>query len=318
MTAYIIRRLIQSVIVLFLVSIIVFFAMRFLPGDPIMMLVTRNTYQTLDPEQVELLRHQAGLDRPVIVQYFSWLGGVLHGDFGHSIIDKTDVMREVTQRIPVTLYLGLLAFIVGMVIGIPAGVISAVRRGKWLDNIITTIANIGITVPAFWLGYMLMYLFYLKLGWLPAMGYTSPFENFWLSIRQAVMPVICLSTAFIAQNARQTRSSVLEVLSQDYVRTAKSKGLKERVIIMKHVLKNSLIPVVTLSGVGLGQILGGSVLIETVFVIPGMGLLAVSSVNNHDYPYVQAVVMVIAVAVLLINLIVDISYGWLDPRIRYR
>jgi peptide/nickel transport system permease protein len=318
MTGHIIRRLIQSVIVIFLVTVVVFSAMRFLPGDPIMMLVTRTTYQTITPERIDELRHEAGLDKPVVNQYFNWLGGVLHGDFGHSILDKTDVMREVKQRIPVTLHLGILAFIVGMIIGIPAGVISAVRRGKWADTFITAIANLGITVPSFWLGYLLMYWLALKAGWLPIMGYTSPFEDFWLGTRQLVMPVICLSAAFIAQNARQTRSSVLEVLHQDYIRTAWSKGLGEQTVIMKHVLKNSLIPVVTLSGVGLGQILGGTVLIETVFVIPGMGLLAVSSINNHDYPYVQAVVMVVAVAVVLVNLIVDISYGWLDPRIRYR
>jgi peptide/nickel transport system permease protein len=313
-----IRRLVQAVIVLFLISAIVFFAMRLLPGDPIFMLITPESAGEFTVQQLDELRHQYGLDKPILAQYFDWLGGVFRGDLGDSILSKTPVYREIIRRIPVTLQLGVLAFIIGIVIGIPAGIICAVRRGKWLDTAVTVLANIGITIPIFWLGIILMYFFGLYLKWLPVMGYTSPFQDFWLNLKQIIMPVICLAVFPIAAIARQTRTSMLEVMQQDYIRTAWSKGLSERVVVTKHALKNGLIPVVTLLGMALSQVIGGSVLIETVFVIPGMGLLAVSSVINQDYPYVQAVILIIAISVLLINFIVDVSYGWLDPRIRYQ
>jgi len=317
MTTYIIRRLIQAVIVLVLVTAFVFFAMRLLPGDPIRMLVSRNMEQKYSEEEVQALRHQYGLDRPLIVQYGDWLSDVVRGDLGVSILERVPVTEQIARRTPITLHLGVLAFIISIIIGIPAGVISAVRRGKWIDTVITTLANLGITVPVFWLGVILMYFFGLYLGWLPIMGYTSPFEDFWLSTKQLVMPVICLALFGIAGNARQTRSAMLEVMGQDYIRTAWSKGLRERVIIMRHSIKNGIIPVVTLFGAGIGQILGGSVLIETVFAIPGMGRLALTAVTNQDYTYVQAIILIIAVMTLLANLLVDLSYGWLDPRIRY-
>ncbi|MBN1189087.1 MAG: ABC transporter permease [Dehalococcoidales bacterium] len=317
MSTYIIRRFIQSVIVLILVSLIVFTAMRLLPGDPILMLITREASQEFTIQQLEDLRHQYGLDKPIIVQYFDWLGGVVRGDLGYSILSKAPVTREIMRRVPITLHLGLLAFILGIVIGVPAGVICAVRRGKWVDTLVTIFANVGITIPVFWLGIILMYAFGLHFKWLPVMGYTSPFQDFWLNLKQIIMPVICLAVFPVAGIARQTRTSMLEVMQQDYIRTAWAKGLRERVIVVKHALKNGLIPVVTLSGMALSQIIGGSVLVETVFVIPGMGLLAISSVTSQDYPYVQAIIFIIAIAVLLVNFIVDISYGWLDPRIRY-
>jgi len=317
MTTYIIRRLIQAVIVLVLVTAFVFFAMRLLPGDPIRMLVSRNMEQKYSEEEVQALRHQYGLDRPLIVQYGDWLSDVVRGDLGVSILERVPVTEQIARRTPITLHLGVLAFIISIIIGIPAGVISAVRRGKWIDTVITTLSNLGITVPVFWLGVILMYFFGLYLGWLPIMGYTSPFEDFWLSTKQLVMPVICLALFGIAGNARQTRSAMLEVMGQDYIRTAWSKGLRERVIIMRHSIKNGIIPVVTLFGAGIGQILGGSVLIETVFAIPGMGRLALTAVTNQDYTYVQAIILIIAVMTLLANLLVDLSYGWLDPRIRY-
>lgn len=317
MSTYIIRRLIHAVSVIFLVTIIVFFTMRLLPGDPILLLVTATEQQEYTQEQIDRLRHEFGLDKPLVVQYFDWIGGVLKGDMGTSILNRQPVMKELARRLPITLYLGGLAFIIGHLIGVPAGVISAVRRGTWLDNTITTLANLGITVPNFWLGIMLMYAFGLYLGWLPIMGFTSPFEDFWMSTRQIIMPVFCLAIFPIAGSARQARSSMLEVMGQDYIRTAASKGLKERVIIVRHALKNGLIPILTLAGMGIPIILGGSVFIETVFVIPGLGRLAVGSVINQDYPYVQGVTLLIAVTVVLSNLIVDLAYGWLDPRVRY-
>jgi peptide/nickel transport system permease protein len=317
MISYILRRFIQSIVVLLLVSIIVFFAMRLLPGDPIRMLITANNTESFSEEQIAQVRHDHGLDRPMIVQYFSWLGGVLHGDLGNSILQKEPVKGEILRRIPITLHLGALAFIFGLVIGVPVGVISAVRRGTWLDTLVTTLSNLGITIPSFWLGIMLTYVFSLHLNWLPVMGYTSPFTDFWLNTRQLVMPVFCLALFPIASTARQTRSSMLEVMRQDYIRTAWSKGLSEKVIISQHALKNGLIPIVTLAGMGVPMIVGGAVLIETVFNIPGMGRLAVTSVLNQDYPYVQGLVLVISGAVLLANFAVELTYGWLDPRIRY-
>lgn len=317
MTTYIIRRLIMAVIVLIIVSLLVFVAMRMLPGDPIRMLVTQSEQQEFTEQQIQELRHQFGLDRPLMVQYFSWIGGIFHGDLGVSILHRAPVAQEIIRRLPITLHLGLTAFVVGILIGIPAGVICAIRRGKWIDTLVTTLANLGITVPAFWLGVMLIYLFGLYLRWLPVQGYTSPFDNLALSAKGLVMPVVCLALFPIASNARQARSSMLEVMRQDYIRTAWSKGLKEQVIIIRHALKNGLIPIITLAGMGLSMIIGGSVIVETVFNIPGMGRLAVTSVLNQDYPYVQGIILMVATFILLINLLVDLAYGWLDPRIRY-
>jgi peptide/nickel transport system permease protein len=221
------------------------------------------------------------------------------------------------ERFPVTLHLGLLAWIVGATFGILAGLLAAVRRGKWVDKVVTPLTYIGVTIPVFWLGILLIYAFGLKLNWLPIVGYTSPLDDFWLSTKQVIMPVICLAVFGLAANARQTRSSMLEVIQQDYIRTAWSKGLRERTIITRHAMKNSLIPVITLMGMGVGIIFGGSVLVETVFAIPGVGRLLVSSIFGQDYVVVQAITLVIAVIVLVVNLIVDISYGWFDPRIRH-
>jgi peptide/nickel transport system permease protein len=317
MINYIIRRLVMAVVVLLIVSIMVFVAMRLLPGDPIRMLVTQSEQQEFTEQQIAQLRHEFGLDKPLMVQYFDWVGGIFHGDLGTSILHRAPVSQEIVRRIPITLHIGLLSFVIGLIIGIPFGIVCAVRRGTWIDTFVTTLSNIGITVPVFWLGIMMIYLFGLYLRWLPVMGYTSPFDNFWLSTRQLVMPVICLALFPIASTARQTRSSMLEVMRQDYIRTAWSKGLSERLIIMRHALKNGLIPIATLSGMGLSMIVGGSVLVETVFNIPGMGRLAVTSVLNQDYPYVQGIILLVSTFILLCNLLVDISYGWLDPRIRY-
>lgn len=317
MTAFLAQRLIQAIIVLFLVTIIVFFAMRLLPGDPILMLLLSTEVEEITEEQLTQLRHKYGLDKPLIIQYFDWLGGVFHGDLGASILQKIPVSGELMRRLPITLHLGLLAFVLSAVIGIPAGIICAIRRGTWIDTVVTIIANVGITVPIFWLGIVLIYFFALYLGWLPVMGYTSPFDDFWMSTRQIIMPVICMAVFPIASAARQTRSSMLEVMHRDYIRTAWSKGVRERVVVIKHALKNALIPVITLKGMSLSMIIGGSVLIETVFNIPGMGRLAVASVVNQDYQYVQGIILIVAVVVVLGNLLVDIINGWLDPRIRY-
>jgi peptide/nickel transport system permease protein len=215
------------------------------------------------------------------------------------------------------LHLGITSFVIANIVGIAMGVVAATRRGSWIDTLVTGISNLGITIPVFWLGLLMMYVFGLKLGWLPIAGYTSPFDDFWMSTKQLVMPVACLAITSLAGTARQTRSSMLEVIRQDYIRTAWSKGLRERVIVFRHALKISLIPVITLMGIGVGMIFGGSVLVETVFAIPGIGRLLATSIFNQDYTVIQSGTLVISVIIVLVNLIVDISYGWFDPRIRY-
>jgi len=316
-SGFIVHRLIQTVFVLILVSLIVFVVMRFLPGDPILLYLSEDQVRNFTPQQIAEVRAQFGLDKPVMVQYVDWMRGLFRGDFGISMSYRIPVWEEISRRLPITFYLGSIAFVVSILLGIPMGLIAAVRRGKWSDTVATLLANLGITLPVFWLGILMIYLFGLYLRWLPTFGYTSPFENFWLSTRQAIMPVICLTIFATASSARQTRSAMLEVIQQDYIRTAWAKGLKERVIILRHALKNSLIPVVTLKGISLRNIFGGSVLVETVFNVPGMGRLAVDAMMSRDYAIVQGVILIIAVVVCLANLIVDISYSWLDPRIRY-
>jgi len=300
-----------------LVSLIVFFAMRLLPGDPILLLVTSNQRGEYTQEQIEKLRHDYGLDRPIIVQYVDWAGGALHGDLGRSILNRQPVTQEIEKRFGISLHLALLSFVIGNLIGIPLGILAAVRRGTWIDNLVTVFSNLGITVPNFWLAMIFLYLFGLHFRLLPTMGYTSPFTDFWLNTKQLIMPIACLALFPLAGTARQARSSLLEVMHQDYIRTAWSKGLRERTIVLRHALRNGIIPVVTLAGMHLSIIIGGEAFIETVFNIPGMGRLLVTAVNNQDYPYVQGVVLLIAIIVVLVNLLVDLAYGWLDPRVRY-
>lgn len=318
MTTFIIRRLVQSVFVLILVTLVVFFVIRLLPGDPIVIYMAQNAnVQAMPPEMVAELRHKFGLDQPIMVQYFNWAKNIFRGEFGESIYYHQDVGVLMRERFPVTLHIGLTALIAGAVLGILAGLIAAVRRDSWADKIITPLSYVGITIPVFWLGMLMIYVFGLRLNWLPISGYTSPTVDFWQSTKQIIMPAACLAAFGIAANARQMRSAVLEVVRQDYIRTAWAKGLRERVIIFRHVLKNSLIPVLTLMGIGVGVIFGGSVLEEMVFAIPGVGRLLVTSIFGQDYVVVQSITFVIAVVVLLANLAVDISYGWFDPRIRY-
>ena len=318
MTTYIIRRLLQSLVVLIFVTLIVFFVMRLLPGDPLLIYVAQSAQlEAMPPEVLEQMRAEFGLDKPIIIQYVNWVWNLLHGDFGTSIFYREKVSNLMLERFPVTLHLGLLSLVLGAFFGVLIGLLAAVRRGRVMDRVITPLTYFGLTIPVFWLGILLIYIFGLKLRLLPIAGYTSPMDNLWLSTRQSVMPVICLAVFGLAANARQMRSSMLETIQQDYIRTAWSKGLSEPWIIFKHAMKNSLIPVITLMGIGVGMIFGGSVLVETVFAIPGVGSLLVSSIFGQDYVVVQAITLVIAVVVLMVNLLVDISYGWFDPRIRY-
>ena len=318
MTTYIIRRLIQALAVLILMTLIVFFVMRLLPGDPLIIYVAQTAeLEAMPPEMLDELRHEFGLDKPVMVQYVNWILGIFRGDFGTSIFYREKVSKLMLERFPVTLHLGVLALILGAIIGILAGLLAAVRRGKWVDKVVTPLTYVGITIPVFWLGILMIYAFGLKLGWLPIFGYTSPLDNFGLSVRQLIMPVICLAVFGLASNTRLMRSSMLEVIRQDYIRTAWAKGLRERTIVTRHAMKNGFIAVITLIGMGVGHIFGGSVLVETVFAIPGIGRLLVTAIFGQDYVVVQAITLIIGIVVLMVNLLVDLCYGWFDPRIRY-
>lgn len=318
MTTYIIRRLLMAVITLWLVTLVVFFVLRLLPGDPLTIFLGQSaTSGNVTAEQLAKLRIEYGLDKPLVVQYLTWLFGIFRGNLGQSIHYHEQVSTLMLERFPITLHIGLVAFVLEAVIGILLGLVAAVRRGTWIDTAATATANLLVTLPQFWLGLLLMYFFGLKLGWLPIAGYTSPFANFWMSTKQIIMPVICLAIWGLAINARQMRSAMLEVIRQDYVRTAWSKGLRERTIMLRHALKPSLIPVMTLLGVSISMVFGGSVIVETVFAIPGVGRLLVSSIFAQDYVVIQSGTLVIAAIIVLVNLIVDVSYGWIDPRIRY-
>jgi len=317
MIAYIVRRLIIALFILILVTVITFLALRLLPGDPIYMFISSDQYNQFTDEQIQQMRKEYGLDKSIPLQYVDWVSGILRGDYGTSITQHKTVTDLLIERVPVTMHLGILTFIIYNLIGIPAGIICATRRGSWIDTVVTVLANIGITAPVFWLGILMIYTFGLYLKWLPIYGYTSPFTDFVLSTKQVIMPIFCLAIFPIASTTRLARSSMLEVMRQDYIRTAWSKGLRERSVVLKHALKNSLITVVTMEGMGIAMIFGGSVLIETVFNIPGMGRLMVTGVLSHDYPVVQGILLIIATIIILSNLFIDLSYGWLDPRVRY-
>jgi peptide/nickel transport system permease protein len=317
MGAFIIRRILQMILVLLIISVIVFLMLRLLPGDPILMYLSQQDATTVTQEEVDKIRHDVGLDRPLYVQYFDWLGKSLRGDLGNSIIHRGKVMDDVKKRLPITLHLGLLAFLMSIIIGIPLGIITAVRRGKWIDTVLTSFGNLGNSLPNFWVGVLLIYLFGYKFDLLPIYGYTSPFIDFGKNLQEIIMPVFALSIPGIASGIRMTRSSMLEVLRQDYIRTAWSKGLSEKVVIFSHALKNGLIPIITMKGMTLRMIIGGSVFIETVFSIPGMGRLAVEGLFSQDYAVVQACLLILGTMTMIINFFIDLSYGWLDPRVRY-
>jgi peptide/nickel transport system permease protein len=318
MVTYLIHRVIQALFVVIIVSLLVFFSLRLMPGDPILMYLSSNEMTESTPEEIAAIRHEFGLDQPIFVQYVRWLGKVLTGDLGMSIIQRSSVSAEIARRLPITLYLGFFSFIFMLLIGVPFGVISAIRRGKWVDTVATLLANFGITVPIFWLGILLIYFIGLKLKWLPIFGYTSPFKDLGMNLQQIIMPVLCLSIFGTAAIARQSRSSMLEVIHQEYIRTAWSKGLREGVIIRRHALKNGLIPVITLLGLVVRNLIGGSVIVETLFNIPGVGRFAVTGLLTQDYAVVEGVILVISLVITSINLLIDISYGWIDPRIRLK
>jgi len=312
-TTFIIRRLIQTIAVLLIVTMVSFLLLHLTPGDPAAAML--GTDATM--EQIKALQKELWLDRPIAVQYLHWLSNALHGDLGVSIMFRDPMINMFAARLPITLYLSAIALILSTILGISAGIICAIRRGGILDQLVSLSANIGIAIPVFWLGILGVYALGYRLGWLPIQGWTSPFDNLTESLKCSIMPVILLAIPGVAVLARQTRSSMLEVVHQDYIRTAFAKGLNEKLVILRHALKNALIPVVTLLGLQVRILVGGSVLTETVFNIPGMGRLLVAGALNKDFLIVQGGVLLIGTLVCLVNLLVDISYGWLDPRFRY-
>jgi len=309
---FLVRRLAQLLPTLVLVSMLIFGLQQLLPGDPAKILAGEEQ----DPAVVEYLRKKMHLDEPLPVRYAYWMGGVLQGDLGESIRNQQPVLDLVVQKLPVTLQLAAMAMTIALLIGIPAGIISAVARGTVWDWAANVFALWGISTPNFWLGILLILLFAVNLGWLPASGYVSPFEDLGANLKAMIMPAFVLGNAIAAVLMRHTRSAMLEALSADYVRTAKSKGLTKVIVVVRHALPNALMPVITLGALEFGTLLSGAVLTEQVFSIPGFGKLIVDAVFNRDYAVVQGVVLFTATAYMALNLIADFAYFLVNPRMR--
>jgi len=313
MGPFIVKRLVSALPVLFLVSFAAFSLLWLVPGDAAVVMLGPD----VDPATVVALRRDLGLDRSLLAQYGTWLGRTLSGDFGKSLRDNRPISAAVGDRLPATIELSLLAMGIALVLGIPAGIAAAVRRGGWLDLAGSVVSLSGVSMPSFWLAILLIILFSVVLGWLPPSGYVPLRESVAMNLQLMIMPAVTLGLWLAAAVMRQTRSSVLEVLMLDYVRTARAKGAHELCVIGRHVLKNALIPVVTTIGLQTGRLAGGAVITETIFGIPGIGRLAMDSLLARDFPVIQAVVLLMALAVLTSNLLVDLAYAYLDPRIRY-
>jgi peptide/nickel transport system permease protein len=313
--AYAIRRLFSTIPVLFLTSIIVFGLMRLLPGDPVLLLV-ENAFVEVSDDLIEKLRAQHGLDQPLYTQYFIWLGNLLTGDLGFSYQSNQAVWEIIRPRILPTAQIGLMGLTFAMVIAIPIGVFAAMNPRTWKDWASTAGALVGAAMPYFLTGGLLIYVVALKLRWLPVSGYVPLFDDPVGSLRSTILPALTLGVALAAIIMRQTRSSFVEVLQHAYIRTARAKGLAMRSVIVAHAFKNAILPVVTVLGIELGSVFSGAVITETIFAIPGIGRLLVDSILGRDYSTIQAVVLFITFAVVVANLLVDLTYGWLDPRIR--
>jgi peptide/nickel transport system permease protein len=306
------KRLAAIVPTLFFVSILIFGLQQLLPGDPAIAMAGEER----DPNVIAYLRAKFHLDEPLPVRYGYWLKGVMHGDLGDSVRIQRPVTELIVEKLPVTIELALLAMTIAIVIGISAGIVSAVFKDTPIDYAANIFALWGLSTPNFWLGILLILLFAVKLGWLPASGYVSPFEDLRANLASMIMPAFVLGNAFAAVLMRHTRSAMLQVLSSDYVRTARAKGLDERVVILRHALRNALTPVITLGALGLGELLSGAVLTEQVFSIPGFGKLIVDAVFNRDYSVVQGVVLFTATVYVALNLLADIAYMLVNPRMR--
>jgi len=306
------RRLVQLLPTVFFVSVLIFLLQQLLPGDPATVLAGEEQ----DPEVIEQIRRQYHLDQPIPLQYLYWITGVLTGDFGESMRLKAPVGELIAQKLPVTLQLATMAMIIALAIGVTAGIISAVKKDSWIDYAVNVVSLWGISTPNFWLGIMMIFLFAVTLGWLPASGYVSPWEDWRQSLATTIMPAFVLGNAIAGVIMRHTRSAMLQALQSDYVRTARSKALNERVVVLKHAMRNALTPVITLGALEFGTLLSGAVLTEQIFTIPGFGKLIVDAVFNRDYAVVQGVVLVTATIYILLNLLADVGYILVNPRLR--
>ena len=306
------RRLLELLPTLFLVSVLIFGLQQLLPGDPALVMAGEEG----DPEVVEQIRRQYRLDQPLPLQYLHWIGNVLQGDLGESMRIKQPVSQLIAEKLPVTLQLGTMAMLFALLIGIPAGIVSAVRKGTAWDTAANVLALAGLSTPNFWLGIMMIFLFSVSLGWLPASGYVSLLEDPLQSLATTVMPAFVLGSGIAAVLMRHMRSSLLQAMAADYVRTARAKGLLERQVVLRHGLRNALTPVITLGALEFGTLLSGAVLTEQVFSIPGLGKLIVDAVFNRDYAVVQGVVLVTATVYILLNLLADVLYVLANPRLR--
>ncbi len=312
MLEFLIKRVAQIVPTLIFVSMLIFGLQQLLPGDPAKILAGEEQ----DPTVIAHLREKMHLDEPLPLRYVYWVGSALQGDLGESVRTQQPVLELVKQKLPVTLQLAFMAIVIALLIGIPAGIIAAVARGTWWDSVVNAVALWGISTPNFWLGILMILLFSVQLGWLPASGYVSPFEDLGANLAAMIMPAFVLGNAIAGVLMRHTRSAMLQVLTSDYVRTARAKGLSERAVVLKHALRNALTPVITLGTLELGTLLSGAVLTEQVFTIPGFGKLIVDSVFNRDFAVVQGVVLVTATAYIGLSLLADLAYFLANPRLR--
>ncbi|HEV8673225.1 MAG TPA: ABC transporter permease [Methylomirabilota bacterium] len=313
MAAYVLRRLVGSIPVLFGVTLVSFFIMQIVPGDPASIIAGLGA----TPQEVERVREELGLNRPMLVQLLNWYGGMIRGDLGDSVLLGRSVTRAIVERLPVTLSLSGYALAITLVVGLLSGVFAALRPNTWLDQALMTVALVGVSLPSFWLGLMLIVVFAVQLDWLPSGGYVAPSVSVVGWLRSATLPAISLALLQVGLLARITRATMLEVLGQDYIRTARTKGLPAWSVVAKHAFTNVLVPVVTVVGIIFSLLLSGSVVIETVYSLPGVGRLLAAAVLRRDYPVIQGGLLMLAGALLFLNLLVDVLYAYLDPRVRY-
>ena len=312
MAEMILRRVLVAIPTVIIVSMLVFGLQKLLPGDPVLAMAGEER----DPEVIEFLRDKYHLNDPVPVQYGIWVGQVLQGDFGTSLRTDTPVTTLIANKLPVTIQLALMAMVVAILVGVPAGILSAVRKGTVIDYLANVVALSGLSIPNFWLGILLIFLVSVQLGWLPASGYVPPSQNLWLSIETMLMPAVVLGTALAATLMRHTRSAMIGILRSDYIRTARAKGLRRGAVVYKHALRNALVPIVTLMTLLFGELLGGAVLTEQIFTIPGFGKLVVDAVFTRDYAVVQGIVLCTAIGFIAMNLLADVLYILINPRLR--
>jgi len=310
---FVARRVLAVVPVLFVVAVIVFAILRAVPGDPAAVIAG----DSATPEQVAALREKLGLEKPVVTQFAIWLGGVLRGDLGESYFFRKPVAELIAQRLEPTLALGLAALSIAVSIAVPLGVVAAFRQGTWIDRAVMGLSVAGFSMPVFVLGYLLVWIFSVQLEWLPVQGYARIADGLGPFLERLLLPAVTLALVYVALVARITRTSVLEVLNEDYVRTARAKGLRERDVLTRHALRNAAVPILTVVGIGLAVLIGGAVVTESVFAIPGLGRLTVEAVLSRDFPVIQALILLFATGYVFVNLAIDIGYAVLDPRIRY-